>query len=473
MQNLQGNILTSPDLHILKGVLDTNCLLYLPPDRFEEPAWLNQENLTAQARIRKRDRMLGRTNREIICYAPLQVNLDWLYDVVYDRAVFEIEHEYTNVRRGKDQIVLVPVVKYSGSATTIYDALLQLIRLVTDRSDSRFGIGQRGNRVVSIESASGQLVPNIFQMSSGEVSLLNIGISILRDFDWCDAAYGGLADVRGIVLIDEVELHLHAFQQYEILPRLLQMFPNVQFIVTSHSPLFVLGMRQTFAESGFELHELPDGHPITAEEFSEFYNAYAAFTTTKAFTQDIRKSIEQTQRPMLVVEGSTDQRYIQRAAQLLCKQSLLQEIDIIPGNGSSNLSKIWNGFTQHTLGILSHAVLLLHDCDKRQQPQAKGRLHKRSIPMQQDHLIGEGIENLFGRSVLDNALKHKSAFLDIEEEHTKTVRGLKQPVPEKWSVNNDEKSNLCEWICANGTAEDFDRFIVVFELLEEVFASRD
>jgi predicted ATP-binding protein involved in virulence len=40
----------------------------------------------------------------------------------------------------------------------------------------------------------------------------------------------------GIVLIDEVELHLHPGWQQTVLPKLMEIFPNVQFIVTTHSP---------------------------------------------------------------------------------------------------------------------------------------------------------------------------------------------------------------------------------------------
>ncbi|MDL2328823.1 AAA family ATPase [Desulfosarcina sp. OttesenSCG-928-A07] len=40
----------------------------------------------------------------------------------------------------------------------------------------------------------------------------------------------------GIVLIDEVELHLHPSWQQTVLPTLMKIFPSVQFIVTTHSP---------------------------------------------------------------------------------------------------------------------------------------------------------------------------------------------------------------------------------------------
>ena len=72
------------------------------------------------------------------------------------------------------------------------------------------------------------------------------------------------SDIRGIVAIDEADLHLHAVHQHEVIPSLLKMFPRVQFIVTTHSPLFVLGMRREFGDEGFSLYRLPEGDRISA-----------------------------------------------------------------------------------------------------------------------------------------------------------------------------------------------------------------
>lgn len=46
-----------------------------------------------------------------------------------------------------------------------------------------------------------------------------------------------LADLPGVVLIDEIDLHLHPSWQMTVLPSLAGAFPRLQFIVTSHSPL--------------------------------------------------------------------------------------------------------------------------------------------------------------------------------------------------------------------------------------------
>lgn len=48
-----------------------------------------------------------------------------------------------------------------------------------------------------------------------------------------------LVDNQGIVMVDEVDLHLHPKWQMTVLPTLAKTLPNIQFIVTSHSPLIV------------------------------------------------------------------------------------------------------------------------------------------------------------------------------------------------------------------------------------------
>lgn len=49
-------------------------------------------------------------------------------------------------------------------------------------------------------------------------------------------ALGNTLDLPGVVMIDEVDLHLHPQWQQVILQQLQQAFPNIQFIVTTHSP---------------------------------------------------------------------------------------------------------------------------------------------------------------------------------------------------------------------------------------------
>ena len=455
--------------HDLERSMAQRCVLYLPPDRYEEPAWLNEESLTFEARTKETKRLLGHTDRRLIASSPLRANLDWLYEVVYDRAAFETQLVSAPVTVNH-QTRLVPSLFYSGQATVVFETVLRILRVIMDDPNARLGIGPRQNRVVSVMSGDVQMVPSVFQLSSGEMSLLNLGLSILRDYDLCDSASSPGSDhVEGTVVIDEIELHLHAFHQYEVLPRLLRMFPRVQFIVTSHSPLFILGMQKTFGDDGFALYEMPNGHQITGEEFSEFANAYSVFATTRQFMDDMRSLVKETIKPMLLVEGSTDKQYIERAAFLLGRQDILEALVVEPGGGGDNLLKMWKGFTAATVNILPHKIMLLLDCDKPQEPQEKNILYKRSIPLQQNNPVKLGIENLFSRTTLEQARQTKSALVDIAQEHSKTVRGQEEVVPEMWTVNSEEKRNLCDWLCENGGSQDFQGFQVVFEMLDEVF----
>ena len=50
-----------------------------------------------------------------------------------------------------------------------------------------------------------------------------------------------IKDFQGVVLIDEVELHLHPKWQYSFMNKLRDIFPLIQFIVTTHSPTVLLG----------------------------------------------------------------------------------------------------------------------------------------------------------------------------------------------------------------------------------------
>ena len=451
-----------------------NCVLYFPHNRFEEPAWLNEENLKAQAQYMDLRRVQGYTDRKLIEYSPLHDNQNWLFELIYDRVSFEMQTRRFPVTFGNaNKPVLVTDFRgYSGQASNAYDVALRIVRTIMKRHDVRFGIGKRHNRVVAIMSDSGsesrELVPNIFQLSSGETSLLNLFLSILRDFDLSGTPFFQASDVRGIVLVDEIDLHLHTVHQHEVLPELIRMFPNVQFVVTTHSPLFVLGMQRVFGEDGFALYRLPQGHRISPEEFSEFWDAYRAFTETVKFSNDMHAAVEGAQKPIVYVEGSTGQRYIHRAAQLLDKEDILERLEVEDGGGTGDLKKIWKAWLPD---LVPQKVVLLFDGEEQLGPDEKGNLLRRTIPLQSNNPIQKGIENLFSKETLQRARQHKPAFIDIDPERTRTVRGEPQIIPEEWTVNSDEKTNLCDWLCENGTREDFQCFEVIFQLLNDLLGT--
>jgi len=77
---------------------------------------------------------------------------------------------------------------------------------------------------------------NIRQLSQGEQSLLALVADITRRLVLLNPSLDDPLQGNGIVLIDEIDLHLHPKWQQSVIPNLLKTFPNIQFIVTTHSP---------------------------------------------------------------------------------------------------------------------------------------------------------------------------------------------------------------------------------------------
>ena len=452
---IDHNFNTRTQKEFLEDALKKNCVLYFPSNRFEEPAWLNERSLRAKAEFRKPMNIEGYTDRKIVNYSSLSDNQNWMLDVFYDHSL--------------------QLPSIGGSAAGISVAISVVLKQIFQRDNLGINTTDRHSRKILFiqgRKVDGEvvrefIVPNIFQLSTGETSLLNLFLSILRDFDATHTSFEKTNEVRGIVVVDEIDLHLHAIHQYEILPELVKIFPRVQFIVTTHSPLFVLGMQKVFGEDGFALYRLPQGQQISPEEFSEFGSAYQSFVETKKFSGDMQQAVKDAQKPVVFVDGTTDVKYLEKAAELLNQATLLKNIHIRDGEGFGNLKNIWKKFDPKLAEIIPQKIILLHDCDKPNNA-SDGNVFKRSIPKQENHPLQTGIENLFEKATLEKAREYKSAFIDIADKYKKTERGKKKTIPEKWIVNRHEKTNLCNWLCQNGTVEDFKHFQFIFNLLQEI-----
>jgi energy-coupling factor transporter ATP-binding protein EcfA2 len=78
-------------------------------------------------------------------------------------------------------------------------------------------------------------------LPSGTRNIAAIILDLLIRFREQQPAVTDLGEYTGIVLIDEIDLHLHPKLQKELVIQLSDTFPNIQFIVTTHSPIPLLG----------------------------------------------------------------------------------------------------------------------------------------------------------------------------------------------------------------------------------------
>jgi predicted ATP-binding protein involved in virulence len=80
---------------------------------------------------------------------------------------------------------------------------------------------------------------NVNQLSQGEKSLMALVGDIARRLAMMNPSLENPLQGKGIILIDEIDMHLHPQWQRSIIQRLQTTFPNCQFILTTHSPLVI------------------------------------------------------------------------------------------------------------------------------------------------------------------------------------------------------------------------------------------
>jgi predicted ATP-binding protein involved in virulence len=93
----------------------------------------------------------------------------------------------------------------------------------------------------------------IQQLSDGEKCLLAMIGDLARRLAIANPLRENPLEGDGVILIDEIDLHLHPTWQHNIIPQLIKTFPNCQFLISTHSPhvithvhsdnLFVLQMK--------------------------------------------------------------------------------------------------------------------------------------------------------------------------------------------------------------------------------------
>ncbi len=120
-----------------------------------------------------------------------------------------------------------------------WDAIISQLNIVAPRN-SFFKFVRIERDLEPIFSLNGKEC-YLEELSSGFKSILSIIFMIV---DWIegvnekDASFIELAE--GTVLIDEIDAHLHPSWQATILDSLRKLFPNLQFIVTTHSPNVIM-----------------------------------------------------------------------------------------------------------------------------------------------------------------------------------------------------------------------------------------
>ncbi|MBN8559468.1 MAG: AAA family ATPase [Leptolyngbya sp. UWPOB_LEPTO1] len=153
---------------------------------------------------------------------------------------FRLEEDLENeIISREDRSYVNPNLKTIRTALETFLSRLNVsefsnLRVVRERRDSDYSF--RSSITGSLEVDKAGVSLKIEQLSEGEKSIIMIVCDIARRLTIANPALDDPKTGHGIVLIDEIDNHLHPQWQRRILPALNTTFPNCQFITTTHSP---------------------------------------------------------------------------------------------------------------------------------------------------------------------------------------------------------------------------------------------
>lgn len=476
LMNLYGNKISgfNSDSNNDKKILATedninnffsNTINFFPSFRKIVPHWLNLNALTQEI-FNIEGKYAGDLGKEIMCVDTFQKNIQWMLDIILDTAV--LPSEWNKIESNEEK------QKFWSSKNALnytYENINKIFKTILDDNEIYLKTGWRNqaqSRLFLYRNGK-IIVPSLEQLSTGQLVLLNLFITIIRHADYKDLNNSILLEnIEGVIVIDEIDTHLHTKHQSEILPKLIKLFPKVQFIMTSHAPLFVLGMEKEFGKENIQLVDLPSGMNITSERFGEFEESFNFYKETATFEETLHKRIQEAQKPLILVEGETDIKYFKKALTIFNKNDWLDQIEIDEAglsdkNGSKNsgqdsLKKGFD-FLITNKSSFSRKVLFLFDCDANNFKEYKdNQIFKIKIPKNDSNeKVPSGVENLLPQDLFS------------EDFYSKEIK----PTGDggKTTIEKLKKQEFCEYVCSLNDEKIFDTYkSFIFPIIEEFLA---
>ena len=147
--------------------------------------------------------------------------------------------------------------------------------------DETLTLGFEQDKTYTFKITKGGQTFGFNEMSDGFKAVINIIADLIirmQDGNNVSSVY----QKGGIVLIDEIETHLHLELQKMVLPFLTRLFPNIQFIVTTHSP-FVLNSIPNAVAYDLERQEVLND--LTEYSYESLTEGYFGVKTPSSYTE--------------------------------------------------------------------------------------------------------------------------------------------------------------------------------------------
>lgn len=411
------------------SIFNNNVLTYFPSYRYESPHYLN-DPYRVNIPFNMIPKVVGILNNPIEVISGLPDLASWIMDVVLDWEVYKETVDQKLPNGNTETIDITPELKLFKNLNLILSSTLSSKKYP---GIVRFGIGKRTNsgQRISIMHDKGKnnlekITPNIFCLSSGEAALLCLFGEILRQADNIKSNIE-MSAISGIVLIDEVDKHLHITLQKEILPKLFELFPNIQFIVSSHSPFLNMGLADIAMDRSRIIDLDNNGiicFPKNTRIYNEVYEMMINENQQYAYKyNDLLSKIKDKHKPIIITEGKTDYRHIKNAIKVLNRTDIDIDFLEIPNDwGDSKLQTMLENLSKLkqkniVIGIFdrdSKKFLEYLDVDNQQyKTYGNSNVYAFAIPLVNEDLYGESI-----------SIEHYYKEKDLLKEEETTKRRL-------------------------------------------------
>ena len=371
---------------------ENGILLYLPSDRFYRPMWYNQENYN---RINYETiSNVGKSRTNFIKIDILENVYEWLIDCFLEQKQIQKEKIYDKYREISNSIVETKIQKYIKQ---IFD--------IIKNDNCIYTYPNRKNQNLKVTGQKFSL-NDISQLSTGEIYSFGLALSILKEWDLNHDNFN-LEDIKGCVIIDEIDIGLHVDYCYRVIPSLMKLFPKVQFIITTHSPFLLSGLKNEFKED-IDIINMPDGDILNdINAFSEMKNAYDIFEfeTNELITMNQKLQNENERlkkidnKIIIYTEGKTDIKYLKIALEKLEGYEEIKnrieyyDIENTKNTGDSELQKI---YTYLQVGNDNNIKICMFDRDNKDYiikdkpfETKKNKVYKFNIPIPSNRNEGD------------------------------------------------------------------------------------
>jgi predicted ATP-binding protein involved in virulence len=478
----------------VEKIFASNLITYFPSYRYEAPGYLN-DPYKIELDFAKTSGFAGQLRNPIEVISGLPQFANWIMDVVLD------------LKNNNDSLsqVLFNNINTVLSHTVTSKGLGPL----------RFGVGPRslgGARIqiVRNQEASESIYPSIFNLSSGESSMLCMFGELIRQAD-NNVNSIHLNEISGIVLIDEIDKHLHIKLQKEVLPVLLKLFPNVQFILSSHSPFLGMGLAEITSDRAKVIDLETFGiskDPTTNELYAEVYRMMIGENDRfRELYRALEEHINSSGLPLVITEGKTDLQHLRYAKSRLNIQGCdVEFFDITEDWGDSKLESLLEHLSKvpnprKIIGIFDRDVAkIVAEIEK------SGGSHKKygnnvfafciPVPAGRENYTNISIEFFYKDNDIKKEKDGRRLYFDNEVEFRQSAANKRErqllrldeakPQDENSKKIFDENVGALDWIHSKAAfsnliendadfAKDFDfsSFKLIFARLKEIVTPTD